>query len=65
VGLVAKAEIIYTLGMIPKAPRLEMACLIIRVIKFRVIAVIKLLSLKIKITTRKIVLRGKYLNTLP
>ena len=65
VGSAAKAEIVYTPGAIPEAPRPEMARPTIKVVEFWATAAIKLPSSKMKIATRKLVLSGKYLYTLP
>jgi hypothetical protein len=58
-GSAAKAAIVYTPGAIPEAPRPVIARPTIKVVEFGATAQIKLPSSKMKIDTRKLVLRGK------
>src|SRR5690242_3548821 len=64
-GSAEKAEIVYTPGATPEAPRPAMARPTITVVEFWATALIRLPNSKIRIDTRKLVLRGKNLNTLP
>lgn len=60
-GSEANAAIVYTPGAIPEAPTPAIARPTIRVVEFRATAQIKLPTSNMKIDTRKLVLRGKYL----
>jgi hypothetical protein len=64
-GSAAKAEIVYTPGATPEAPTPAIERPTITVVEFLATALIKLPISKMRIATRKLVLRGKYLYTLP